>query len=162
MQIIRRLYLYSVSLVSIEVVLWGSIGLLRSLFAGQELGGGVNRLAGAISLLLVGIPVFLIHWIFVQRSIARDIDERSSRIRAIFLYLVLLVTIIPIAQNILSFLDHTFLQILGLDPQQAMFGGDQIWSDNLVANFSECDCSILFLSGFTERLAIRSGGGCIC
>lgn len=133
MQIIRRLYLYSVSLVSIEVVLWGSIGLLRSLFAGQEIGGGVNRLAGAISLLLVGIPVFLIHWIFVQRSVAKDTDERSSRIRAIFLYLVLLVTIIPIAQNILTFLDHTFLQTLGLNPQQAMFGGDQNWSDNLVA-----------------------------
>jgi hypothetical protein len=144
MQIIRRLYLYSVSLVSIEVVLWGSIGLLRSLFAGQELGGGVNRLAGAISLLLVGIPVFLIHWIFVQRSIARDIDERSSRIRAIFLYLVLLVTIIPIAQNILSFLDHTFLQILGLDPQQAMFGGDQIWSDNLVAILANAIAAFYF------------------
>jgi hypothetical protein len=44
-------------------VLWGSIGLLRSLFTGQEIGdGNVNKLAGALLLILVRIPVFLLHW----------------------------------------------------------------------------------------------------
>lgn len=134
MQSIRRLYFYTVSLVSLEVVLWGSIGLMRSMFAGGEVGGGsVDRLAGALALIFVGIPVFVLHWWLVQRSIRNTPDERSARVRAVFLYATLLVTLIPVIQNILSLLDHWLLQLLGLNPFQALLGRDQVWSDNLVA-----------------------------
>ena len=134
MQTIRRLYVYAVCLVSLEVVLWGTIGLLRSLFAGQEIGGGsVNQLAGALALILVGTPVFILHWLWAQRSIKSDPDERSSRVRAIFLYLALLVTLVPVTQNLLSLVDHLLLRLLGLSATRAMLGGSQSWSDNLVA-----------------------------
>ncbi len=137
MQNIRRLYLYAVSFVSLEVVLWGSIGLLRSLFAGQDIGGGnVSRLAGALALIFVGIPVFAVHWWIVQRGVQNEPEERSARIRAIFLYGVLLATLIPIVQNALTLLDHFALQILGLPTSQIMLGGRQVWSDNLIAMFA--------------------------
>lgn len=134
MRSIRRLYLYTTCLVSLEVVLWGIIGLLRSLFAGGEIGGGsVDRLAGALALIFVGIPVFMLHWWLVQRSIRNEPEERSARVRAIFLYAVLLVTLIPVAQNVLSLLIHLILQLLDLNPLQTLLGGDQVWSENMVA-----------------------------
>lgn len=134
MQNIRRLYIYGVSLISLEVILWGSIGLLRSLFTGQEIGGGsVDRLAGALSLILVGTPIFLFHWIWAQRSARKELEERSSLVRALFLYIVLLITLVPLAQNTLSLIERILLLALGLDPARAILGGNQVWSDNLVA-----------------------------
>jgi hypothetical protein len=134
MPTIRRLYLYAVSLISLEVVLWGSIGLLRSLFAADEIGlGGIERLAGALSLILVGIPVFLLHWWWIRRSLLVDPDERSARLRALFLYAVLLITLVPVVQNALAMVDRLLLQLLDLNPTFAFIGGNQAFSDNLVA-----------------------------
>lgn len=134
MQTIRRLYFYAVALVSLEVVLWGSIGLLRSFFSGQEIGGGgVERLAGALALILVGVPVFLIHWGAVQRSLARDPEERSARLRAVFLYGTLLATLVPVAQNLLALINRALFGLLNLDPLRMVIGGGQDWVDNLVA-----------------------------
>lgn len=134
MQTIRRLYFYTVALVSLEVVLWGSIGLLRSFFSGQEIGGGgVERLASALALILVGVPVFLIHWGAVQRSLSRDLEERSARLRAVFLYGTLLATLVPVAQNILALINRALFGLLNLDPLRMVIGGGQDWADNLVA-----------------------------
>ncbi|MCU0487424.1 MAG: DUF5671 domain-containing protein [Anaerolineales bacterium] len=134
MQTIRRLYFYAVAMVSLEVVLWGSIGLLRSFFGGQEIGGGgAERLAGALALILVGIPVFLIHWGAVQRSLAHDPAERSARLRAVFLYGTLLTTLVPVAQNLLALINRALFGLLNLDPLRMVIGGGQDWLDNLVA-----------------------------
>jgi hypothetical protein len=134
MIVIRRLYLYAVTFVSLLVVLWGVIGLLRSVFAGAEI-GGVSRLAGALSLILVGVPVFLIHWTLAQRLALKDAEERSARLRAIFLYGSLLALLVPAVQNFLALLDRAFLVALGQPAFRAMVGGGQSLSDNLVAIF---------------------------
>ena len=47
MRTIRRLYFYAVALVSLEVVVWGVIGLARTVLA-ANLVGGAHRPAGAI------------------------------------------------------------------------------------------------------------------
>jgi len=133
MQTVRRLYLYGVSLVSLETVLWGAIGLARSILAGGEIGGQVSRLASALSLILVGVPVFLLHWWLAQRAALKDPEERSSRVRAIFLYAALMATLVPVVQNLLALLDRLLLQAFGLTPQQAFFGGNQSLGDNLIA-----------------------------
>src|SRR5512138_3654017 len=113
MKSIRRLYFYLVALISIEVVLWGLVGLLRSLID-QTIAGGADALARALALILVGMPIFLIHWLWAQRVSARDEEERTATLRAIFFYAVLLGTLIPVAQNLLSFLDRALVQSAGL------------------------------------------------
>jgi hypothetical protein len=113
--------------------LWGTIGLARSFFAGDIVGGSVSQLAGALSLILVGTPVFLIHWLSAQRLALRDPDERSARLRAIFLYGVLLALLLPAAQNALVLFDRLFLNALGQPHIRLMFGASQTLSDNLVA-----------------------------
>jgi len=133
MQTIRRLYQYLVAFISLEVVLWGMIELARSAFSDEIIGGGVSQLAGGLSLLLVGVPVFLLHWIPAQRNAAKDNEERSSRIRAIFLYGALLATLIPIVQNVLALINRLWLQIFQLPLWNAILGGSQGWVDNLIA-----------------------------
>ncbi len=133
MQTIRRLYLYAVALVSVEVVLWGAIGLARSFFAGAAIGGSVAQLAGALALILVGVPVFLIHWLLAQRLALHDPEERSARLRAIFLYGALLALLLPAAQNALALFNRLFLSAFGQPLFRLMFGASQTFSDNLVA-----------------------------
>lgn len=133
MATIRRLYLYAVSLVSLEVVVWGAIGLARSIFSGGEVGSGASRLASSLSLVLVGLPVFALHWWQAQRNALKDPEERTARLRAVFFYAALLGTLVPVAQNALALFNRLFLMLFGINPLQAMLGGSQSWSDNLIA-----------------------------
>ena len=66
MKSIRRLYFYLVAFISIEIVLWGLVGLLRSI-VDDNVSGGADALAQALALILVGVPIFLIHWLWAQR-----------------------------------------------------------------------------------------------
>lgn len=133
MQTIRRLYLYAVAFVSLETVLWGAIGLLRSFFSGETIEGDVIRLAQALSLLLVGVPVFALHWWLAQRSALKNPEERSNAVRAVFLYATLLATMLPVAQNVLAILNRSLAVLLDMNFERLMVGADQSISDNLVA-----------------------------
>lgn len=133
MRTVRRLYFYAVSLVSLDVVLWGLIGLIRSAITPDLLGGGPARLAQALSLILVGVPVFWIHWSVAQRNAREDMDEQASGVRALFLYATLLAILIPISQNLLGLVNHIVLRIFNVSSSLTMFSRGQVWSDNLVA-----------------------------
>ncbi|MEA3351809.1 MAG: DUF5671 domain-containing protein [Chloroflexota bacterium] len=133
MKTIRRLYRYIVAFISLEVVLWGLIKLARATFAGEIIGGNVSQLAGSLSLILVGGPVFLLHWLPAQRSAQEDEEEYSSRIRAFFLYGALLATLIPIAQNALGLIDRAWLQLFQLSTQSAILVHSRNWIDNIIA-----------------------------
>ena len=134
MQSLRRLYLYAVTFVSLEVVLWGSIGLGRAFAAVGRAGeGSTNQLAQALAFILVGIPVFLLHWWLAQRAALREPGERSALLRAIFLYGVLLATLLPVVNNSLALLDRLLAIAFGMDPAMAALGGAQTFSDNLFA-----------------------------
>lgn len=133
MQTIRRLYVYAVAFVSLEVVLWGVIELARSLASGGQIGGQATRLAQALAFILVGIPVFGLHWWLAQRAAQRDPEERSARLRAVFLYGGLLAMLIPAAHNALALIARLLAQALGLNPFQALIGGEQSAADNLIA-----------------------------
>ena len=132
MKTIRRLYFYAVAFISLEVVLWGGIGLLRSIMARYEL-GGADALARALALILVGVPIFLFHWLWAQRSASRDEEERDASLRAIFLYAVMIGTLVPVTQNLLALINRLLLGGMGLSVSRAIVGGGQSWSDNLIA-----------------------------
>lgn len=130
---IRRIYFYAVALISLEVVLWGLISLLRTLFAQGILFPTASTLAQALALILVGVPIFLVHWLWAQKTAAAESDEQTSSVRAVFFYLALLFTLTPVVQNLLALIDRTFLASMRLDRASALFGGSQSWSDNLIA-----------------------------
>ena len=132
MRTIRRLYFYLVALISLEVVLWGLIGLLRSI-SSSKLVNTADALAQALALVLVGLPIFLFHWLWTQRAATKDEEERSASLRAIFFYAVLLGTLIPVAQNLLALLNRLLLGATHISYSRAIMGGYQSWQDNLIA-----------------------------
>ena len=86
MKTVRRLYFYAVALISFEVVLWGLVGLIRSIVNPNLITDNAQALATALSLILVGIPFFLVHWLWAQRVSAREEEEKTATVRAVFLY----------------------------------------------------------------------------
>ncbi|MGB8980531.1 MAG: DUF5671 domain-containing protein [Anaerolineales bacterium] len=133
MKSIRRLYFYLVAFISIEVVLWGLVGLLRSI-VDDTISGGADALAQALALILVGVPIFLFHWLWMQRAAARDDEEQTATLRAVFFYAILLATLIPVVQNLLSFIDRALIQAAGLGVVRAFSAfRNQTLADNLIA-----------------------------
>src|SRR6266487_1338096 len=133
MKSIRRLYFYLVAFISIEIIVWGSVSLLRSI-ADNTISGGADALAQALALILVGVPIFLIHWLWAQRAAAREEEEKTASIRAMFLYAILLGTLIPVAQNLLSFVDRSLVEVTGLGVARAFRPfSEQTIADNLIA-----------------------------
>lgn len=133
MKTIRRLYFYAVAFISIEVVLWGVVGLLRSILNAREISGSASSLASALALIFVGAPIFLIHWFWAQNVSAKDAEENSASVRAVFLYGILIGTLIPAAQNLLAFINRSLLAAANLSEYRAVVGGSQSWLDNLIA-----------------------------
>ena len=132
MRTIRRLYFYLVAIISLEVVLWGVIGLLRSMVS-ATVSSTADALAQALALILVGVPIFLFHWLWTQRLAAKDSEEKAASLRAIFLYAALFATLSPVVQNTLAFINRSLLGFAKLDPYRALIGGSQSWADNLIA-----------------------------
>ncbi|HAV77720.1 MAG TPA: hypothetical protein DCX53_10265 [Anaerolineae bacterium] len=132
MKSIRRLYFYLVAFISIEVVLWGLILLLRSILD-DKVSGGVDDLAQALALIFVGVPIFLIHWLWVQRASDREDEEKIASLRAVFLYGILLATLAPVVQNLLAFINRSFLGVAQLSYSRAFLGGSQTLTDNAIA-----------------------------
>lgn len=133
MKSIRRLYFYLVAIISIEVVVWGLVSLMRSIID-QTVSGGADALAQALALILVGVPIFLIHWLWAQRVSAQEPEEQSAALRAVFLYAILLGTLVPVVQNLLSFIDRSLVEVTGLGAARAFSSfREQTLADNLIA-----------------------------
>jgi hypothetical protein len=133
MRTIRRLYFFVVAFISVEVVLWGLISLLRTIFSSGVIFPGAETLAQSLALILVGVPIFLLHWSWTQRAAARDGEEHASTLRALFLYGLLLATLIPVAQSLLALIDRSLINLAGLESSRALLGGLQSWIDNIIA-----------------------------
>lgn len=146
MNTIKRFYLYAVAFISFEVVLWGLIELGRSMVTDPEINGTATRLAGALSLILVGVPVFLIHWGLAQRSAKIEIEERSSRLRGIFLYGVMLATLLPCVQNILAMVNRQLAIVMNIEMWRVLVGDGQVLSDNLIALGLNATAALFFYS----------------
>jgi len=132
MKTVRRLYFYAVALISLEVVLWGVIGLLRTVVNNLSI-GSVDALTRALALVLVGVPIFLIHWGWAQNAASRDEEEHTASLRAVFLYAALLGTLVPVVQNLLALINRLFLQASSMPRASALLGASQTTADNLIA-----------------------------
>ncbi len=133
MKTIRRFYFYLLSLISIWVVIWAVVNLLRTIFDHQNLSSPVDWLAGGIAFVVVGVPIFWLHWSTAQKDAQRDNEEATSRIRALFIYTMPFVTGIPITYALLAILNRLLVQLLGQPPNAATLGASQSHLDNLIA-----------------------------
>ncbi|HSM26127.1 MAG TPA: DUF5671 domain-containing protein [Anaerolineaceae bacterium] len=133
MKTIRRFYFYLISLISLQVVIWSVVNLLRTIFDTTAVNNIVDWLAGGIAFVVVAVPVFWLHWTTVQRDAQKDEEEGSSQIRSIFLYTIPLASGIPIVYALLAIFNRLITQALGLSVSEAALGGSQTHIDNLIA-----------------------------
>jgi hypothetical protein len=104
MQVARRVYVYLVTFISLQMLLGGASGLLR-LLTEAALGISQDTLNSASylreqfslsgSIMLVGALVWIVHWMLAQRSVSSSnpdaIPERLSVLRKLLIYGVLFV-----------------------------------------------------------------------
>lgn len=132
MKIIRRVYTYLIALISLEIVIWGVINLMRTIFRSGFSFSGADTLSMSLALVLVGVPVFFGHWLWIKKN-ESDQEERSSYVRGFFYYLSFLIIFIPIIQNLLALIDRGLLILFRINPVAAFIGGSQSSIDNLIA-----------------------------
>jgi hypothetical protein len=140
MQTARRLYMYLMSGITLGVLLVGlnalltvvlhAIGLGRGEFAGGEQGDR-EQLALAAALIVVGLVVWTIHWLLVERSLraenpAHD-QERGSGVRALYLTVVLAVLLVFGVLAGIQLLQELVRALLGVDSSGEFgFGGSDV------------------------------------
>lgn len=125
----KRLYLYLVCGIGMLLVVGGATTMLRLLL--QELNpdgmpvsyvyGNYDptreALSGAIAMLVVGLPLWLIHWTLIGRSIERDDDgpasERRSIVRSVYFSLVLIYLLAAGGIGAVTFLGEASGRLLG-------------------------------------------------
>ncbi|MBN1372047.1 MAG: hypothetical protein JW987_08895 [Anaerolineaceae bacterium] len=133
MRTIRRLYFYALALIGLEALVWGAVNLLRTILEAGLTGSDVDSLAIGLAMVLVGLPVFLLHWLTAQRDARQDEEEHTSRIRAVFLYGAQFAFLVPVVFSSLALLNRWITAAMGLPAGGAMFAARQSNTDNLVA-----------------------------
>jgi hypothetical protein len=125
-QLIRRLYLYVMSGITLAILAVGlrmlASVLLDTLNPGgvviESEGGAREQLSLAGALIGVGLPAWVIHWWLVRRGLqgpGEDAqEERRSAVRGLYLALVLAGALVFIAISATDLVREVLLQVMGL------------------------------------------------
>lgn len=117
---VRRWYLLLVATISLQSVAWAIIALLRNLL-GVWGAPSTEAIAFQVAVIVIGLPVYLIHWLWAQRLAAADPDERADSLRRLYLYGNMAALLIPAVSNAFD-LTSGLLGLL-LDPGGTWHGG---------------------------------------
>ncbi len=86
----RRFYFYSISFIALMLLVSGVLTVLMSLldelFGEPVIRGATTRVATGLALTIVGMPLWGIHWRFVQNRVAAHPSEQRSILRKLYLY----------------------------------------------------------------------------
>jgi hypothetical protein len=118
---LRRLYAYLVAAVGLIVFVIGLVSLLSTLLGlptitPEQLAAGWfrDRISQAVTLVLIGGPLWLGYWLAQQRQVARaPAAERASLWRRVYLYLALFAGVIAILVAAASVLYQLILLLVG-------------------------------------------------
>ena len=117
MTTIRRLYFYVVAFAALMVTTLGTITLLAAVldlpFRSIVVAGDpTSQIALALAMLIIGGPVWLLHWFVAEHSATRNADDRRAVPRHLYLNLVLgtaFVNLVFSGQSVLAWLLGTRL-----------------------------------------------------
>ncbi len=133
-EFVRRLYYYAVAATGLLLLWIGLVDLLRALLdylliGGQSVEKGFRayQLSSGLSLIVVGAPVWSLHWRTTQRAAVQDNEtgraERASWPRRLYLYGIALVGALLILFELALVVYRVLLWALG-DPQADVFGAE--------------------------------------
>jgi hypothetical protein len=113
---IRRGYIYLACIASVEAVTWAVISLLRNLLVPGKF-TSLEDTALQIATIVVGLPIFLAHWLWAQRLTGRDLEERGAVLRRLYLYGAMATFLGPFIANTFDLLDGLLRLAFGLRSQ---------------------------------------------
>jgi hypothetical protein len=153
---VRRWYIFLVNIVSLQAVTWAIIFLLQNLLT---LGSGapVETTAFQIAVIVIGLPIFLVHWLWAQRLAGRETDELWSAVRRLYLYITLAIFLAAFAINTFD-LSETLLRSLLGDSTQRSFTSTsptEAVVQDLLALVSTCCAGLCFSLGQRRQLGSR-------
>ena len=115
---ILRWYQYIVSAVSLQAVTWAVIALLRNLLtpALNPLSGSIryatDTMALQLAVIIIGLPIFLVHWLWAERSRGQEGEEAFELVRPLYIYFMMSAFLVPILTNSYGFIASTFRLLL--------------------------------------------------
>ena len=118
---IRRVYVYVVTAVTLNSVAWALIALLRNLLTPAFNPGrgsittNKETMALQLAIIIIGLPIYLVHWLWAERLAQRDEEERQATLRGLYLYVMLTAFLVPFIANAYSFMQAAFRLIFGID-----------------------------------------------
>ena len=124
MTAIRRLYIYLVAAASLGVLVTG-LAQVGAATIELVLGGGAipttyrSTIATFGAAIIVGLPLWLLHWSLAQRMASRDAEERAATLRRLYLYGVLSGLLITVGILAARFLNPAIVLVLRLDAADA-------------------------------------------
>ncbi|MCB0225945.1 MAG: hypothetical protein KDI02_19820, partial [Anaerolineae bacterium] len=110
---VRRIYLYLVAAISLVAVTWSVIGLARLVLSEGIGAGQITGLATLLAAIIVGLPIFLFHWLPAQRLAAASDDERESPVRTLFFYGVMAIGAMPVLSNLYHLVARGLVALVG-------------------------------------------------
>jgi hypothetical protein len=113
MSSVRRGYIYIACIASLESVAWAVISLLRNLLVPGKF-TSLESTALQIAIIVVGLPIFLVHWLWAQRLAGREIEERGAVLRRLYLYGAMAGFVGPFVANAFDLLDSLMRLAFGL------------------------------------------------
>lgn len=133
MQTARRLYFYLLSGISLGVLVAGTSMMFGVLFDSLGLGTGPvvggdadftgEQLTLASALIAVSLPVWLVHWLAVERSVRPDRPgaaiERTADLRGLYFALAMGLLLLVAALGIAALVESAIIRLAGADE----FGG---------------------------------------
>ena len=138
MSSIRRWYIFLVSAISLQAVTWAIIALLRNL-AISRLNPPPTAIAFEIAVILIGLPVFLVHWLWGRRLAEKVEQERGATLRRFYLYGTMAGFLAPFTTNAFDLIGTLLQAESTLDRRPY----DLTWVDALVYHLA----ALLVLSG---------------
>jgi hypothetical protein len=95
---VRRWYIFLVCAVTLQSITWAAISLLRNLLTvGRET--PVTTIALQVAIVAIGLPLFLVHWLWAQRLARQSPHERQDGLRRLYLYGTLAGLLAPFVTN---------------------------------------------------------------
>jgi hypothetical protein len=110
---VRRAYIYLACIASLEAVAWAVISLLRNLLVPGKY-TSLENTALQIATIVVGLPVWLVHWLWAQRLAGRDREERGAALRRLYLYGAMALFLGSTIPNAFDLLDNLLRLAFGL------------------------------------------------
>lgn len=117
---VRRWYMFLICMISLQSVTWALIALLQDTVLGEH---APLAIAFQSAVIIVGLPVFLGHWLWAQRLAVRDPDERGSVLRCLYLYATLAMFLAPFADTLYDLVASLLALAIGEPREVALFFG---------------------------------------